>query len=146
MQLLFQTNSAQNNFGGLNQKNPVNLGQQFQGNPGLNFNNMPVNPQPSSNEEFNTMRNFFQTTNYENLAANRPQQVSDPKILPDFLKNSKPDSFATMGGGLGGQGGFNMAAFGTMQASNQQKTTTLDFNFLEKKPTNVTASGAGNLI
>jgi hypothetical protein len=90
------------------------------------------------------MRNFFQTTNYENLNASRPA-TNEPKPLPDFLKNTKPDSFATMGG-MGANGGFNMASFGTMQAGNPQKTTNLDLNFFEKKPNNLTGSGAGNLI
>lgn len=71
------------------------------------------------------MRNFFQTTNYENLAVNRPQN-NEPKVLPDFLKNNKPETFATMGGV--GATGFNMAAFGTMQLNNPQKPT-LDYNF-----------------
>jgi len=39
-----------------------------------------------------------------------------------------------------------MASFGTMQVNPQQKATNLDFNFLEKKPTNLAASGPGNLI
>lgn len=92
------------------------------------------------------MRNFFQTTNYENLNAHvTQQQAVDPKALPDFLKNNKPDTFATMGG-MGANGGFNMAAFGTMQMGQQQKTTTLDFNFLGKNPNTSTSNGAGNLI
>jgi hypothetical protein len=90
------------------------------------------------------MTSFFQTTNYENLNANRTQQA-DPKALPDFLKNNKPDTFATIGG-AGTNGGFNMAAFGTIQMNQQQRTTTLDFNFLDKKPSTNTSTAAGNLI
>ena len=90
------------------------------------------------------MKNLFQTTNYENLNANR-SVTNEPKPLPDFLKNNKPDAFVTMGNG-GINGGFNMASFGTMQASNPQKTTNLDLNFFEKKPNNLTRNGAGNLI
>ena len=90
------------------------------------------------------MTNFFQTTNYDNLNAKRAQP-NDPKAIPDFLKNNKPDTFSTMGG-AGNNGGFNMTAFGTMQLNQQQKTTTLDFNFLDKKPNTTTSSGAGNLI
>jgi hypothetical protein len=90
------------------------------------------------------MRNFFQTSNYENLNVNRAQ-AADPKTLPDFLKNNQPDAFATMGG-MGANGGFNMASFGTIQMAKQQKTTTLDFNFLDKKPNTSTTNGTGNLI
>jgi len=49
MQLLFQTNSmGQPNFGGLNQINNNNFAPQPQVNGGLNFNNLPTNPQANS--------------------------------------------------------------------------------------------------
>ena len=135
---------GQNNFGGFNSTNPPNFAQQPQTNFGLNLPTPAINTQHQNDGQINNMTNFFQTTNYDNLNAKRAQP-NDPKAIPDFLKNNKPDTFATMGG-AGNNGGFNMTAFGTMQLNQQQKTTTLDFNFLDKKPNTTTSSGAGNLI
>lgn len=90
------------------------------------------------------MRNLFQTASYNDMNVIRPQ-VAEPKVLPDFIKNNKPENFTTMGG-VSSNGSFNMAAFGTMQVNNQSKTPVMDFNFLENRPKNPTSSGEGDLI
>jgi len=156
MQMLFQTNNlGQTNLSAFNQmgtNNPNAFNQmgvtatQPQGNlSSMNFGFNATQVEPND-KEFNTLRNMFQTSNYENLTINRPSQVNEQKPqIQDFFKNTKPEAFATMGGGGSGNVGFNMANFGTMQVNTAQNPQG-DLNFFSKKPNTPSTTGGVNLI
>ena len=63
----------------------------------------------------------------------------------DFLKNNKPEAFATMSGMAPGNNQFNMASFGTMQVGSNNKAE-FDLNFMGKKQNVGMSNGGANLI
>ena len=71
-------------------------------------------------------------------------QNNQPKLsASDFLKNNKPQAFATMSGVVPGNTQFNMASFGTMQAGSKAE---FDINFMGKKQNVGMSNGGANLI
>jgi hypothetical protein len=108
MQMLFQTNS-----GGKGQISQIS---------------MTSANSPSPND-------FFIANNSSINLGQQPSQAPQPKTAAsnlDLFKENKPETFATMSGGASGGFDFNMASFGTMQASTA-KGGQADFNF-GKKP------------
>lgn len=142
MQLMFQTNSNFGNPQEFTLTQPVSQPlppQQFQG----------------SSEDFGTsMYRMFQTNSQNppqgpplaqmnlNIGTTQPQQKQTNPL--DLFSNNKPVSFATTSG-VNFQGGFDMAAFGTMQANPK---SGVEVNFFDAKPATKASNNpsSGDLI
>ena len=71
-----------------------------------------------------------------------PSTINEPKPLPDFLKETNPQSFGTMSGTAMNANDFNLNNFGTMQPGT--KNAQVDFSMFEKK--NPTTANTENTL
>jgi hypothetical protein len=144
IQLMFQSNS---NFG-----NPQDFTftQQQQPLP-PQLSSLPPQQFQGNAEDFGTsMYRMFQTNSPNapqgpplaqmnlNIGPSEPQQKQTNPL--DLFSNNKPASFATTSG-LNFQGGFDMAAFGTMQPNPK---AGVEVNFFDAKPAAKPNSSSSN--
>lgn len=110
----------------------------------------PFNLSQPKAEDFNSMQLLFQTGvggsqsfgqfNLNTSAPSVAESQSQKSNPLDFLNNSKPAAFSTLGGGL--QNNFDINSFSTLQPNAKGNG---DLDFFSSKPASK-SNGSGDLI